>query len=141
MPLNENDWQKIYDYVESQKPKQELNWGKVTRVDSGRLLVYCEKEFGDLAIKMAAHITRVFYDDDSPRDTIGYSLTVPPGNPYRERRREALGGNSQHRGAYGEYVGIIPEMPHVGDTVVVWLPYGVERDAYFFGITLGYTTF
>lgn len=132
-------WNQIYEAIEAKQRNFELQSGIVTRREYGRMLVWCEKEFGELPLAMMGHVYRVYYEDDSPKSTVGYALTNPPGNPYQTRRREAQWGNSVHKGGYGEMQGIIPELPTVGEGVLVWLPYGVERFGFVVAKGIGYT--
>lgn len=137
--LSPEVWNQIYEAIEANQRKFEFGTGRVTRVEWGRMLVWCENEYGDLPLKYTGHVYRVFYDDDSPKNTVGFAMTNPPGNPYQVRRRESQWGNSVHKGGYGEMKGIIPELPSVGEGVLIFFPYGSERDGFVIAKGIGYT--
>jgi hypothetical protein len=147
MPLDKEDWREIQEYVETRIQARgfEIQSAKVTSVEPGRLLVFCAKEFGDTPVKWCGQHYRVFYDDETPKGTTGYAIANPPGNPYRTVRREAIPGNSAHKGGLGgegqgEQQGktIIPEMPNIGDPILVWRPFGRKDDLYGFAVIFGY---
>jgi hypothetical protein len=144
MPLTNEDWEQIYEAIEAKQRPFEVYSGIVTRSEVGRMLVWCEKEFGDQPILWCGQYYRVFYMDDSPKETTGYSLTNPPGNPYKERKREAIFGNSAHVGGYGGedagYKYIIPEIPPPGTPILVAKSGGYSRFLWGFAVILGYTT-
>jgi hypothetical protein len=142
-------WGEIYEYVEERLAQQgpTLVLAKVTRIEHGRMLVWCEEEFADEPILWCGDYYRVFYFDHTPKDTTGFAMTAPPGNPYVERKAESEWGNSKHKGGYGgskaegkaQGAGIIPELPEPGATIIVMRRYGrKDKGLYGLGQVIGY---
>jgi hypothetical protein len=110
MALTDHDWDRIFEAIRAAIPPTEIVYGEVVKVDPNRYLVWVE-EFGDQPIPMVGwKYTVKYYDDTTDGDTTPLAGDPLPSHTKIKKIRE-----------------IKPDMPEIGDLVVVARQFGSRR--------------
>lgn len=103
-------WQGIQKRIEQSIPRNEIVMSTVTRRDKDNMLIWVE-DFGELSIPLVGLVTGFEYFDLSDLgDTLRFDAT------YRATKTYSLGIFKDN-----------PELPKLGDRVILLVPFGVER--------------
>lgn len=110
MPHREITWDAIYEAIRSATQPTEVIYSKVIKANEAQRLVWV-KELGDQAIPIVGFTYTVKYYDDS-----GDGLNTPAaGNPLPNKVKVK------------KVKKILPDMPEVGQTVVILRTFGSGR--------------
>lgn len=125
MPITEGEWASIRSLVDVAVGETVGNrgsyftTGKVIKRDEAKRLVWLE-DFGDQAIPLVGFKYEIKYYDETPNGTVG--VAVGAAQPFRTRTKTIV---------------VTPQVPKVGEIVVVAREMGTRRLPRCLGVILG----